>query len=180
MDAWRKPHQHLLDVTALGAMKWRNEQNLSRYAEEYKAKYLQLNCENNPQLGMMGSFLASLDENIRRKVWKMENLPAAMMELLDLVIHLGDAREVSRPDIPNGKRSFDKAFGGGKHKFPKRRFVSKDEGEGGSVGKPTTPKNYVKQAKRVDPKDTTKKGFVSNAGKRATWCGSAVKAGAER
>ena len=65
VDAWRKPHQYLLD-----AMKWRNDQNLLRYAEEYKAKYLQLDCENNPHLGMMGSFLASLDENIRRKVWE--------------------------------------------------------------------------------------------------------------
>ena len=98
---------------------WGSDQNLSRYAEEYKAKYLQLDCENNLQLGMMGSFLASLDENIRRKVWERENLPATMIELLDLVIHLGDAKDVSRPDILNGKRSFEKAFRGGKHKFPK-------------------------------------------------------------
>lgn len=32
---WRKLHQHLLHVLSLGAMKWRPEQNLSRYAEEY-------------------------------------------------------------------------------------------------------------------------------------------------
>ena len=106
---------------------------------------------------MIDSFLASLDENIRRKVWKRENLPTTTMKLLDLVIRLGDAKEVSRPKIPNGKRSFEKAFGGGKHKFPKRQFESKEEGEGGSVGKPTTSKSYVKWAKPVDPKDATKK-----------------------
>ena len=165
MDAWRKPHQHLLDVTALGAMKWRSYKNLSRYAEEYKAKYLQLDCEKNPQLGMMGSFLASLDENIRRKVWERENLPTTMMELLDVVIRLDDAREVSCPEIPNGKRPFEKSFGGGKHKFLKRKYEAKEEGEGGLVGKPTTPKGYVKRAKRVDPKDASKKGLCFKCGK---------------
>ena len=110
VDAWQNPHQHLLKVTALGVMKWRNEQNLSRYAEEYKAKYLQLDCEKNPQLKMMGSFLATLNENIRRKVWERKNLSATIMKLLDLVIHLGKVREVSRPIILNGKRSSKKAF----------------------------------------------------------------------
>lgn len=165
VDVWRKPHQHLLDVTALGAMKWRNDQNLSCYAEDYKAKYLQLDCEKNPQLGLMGSFLTGLDENIRRKVWERETLHTTMMELLNLVNWLGDAQEISLPDIPNSKRSFEKAFGVGKHKFPKRRFESKDEGEGGSVGKPTTPKSYVKRAKQVDPKDATKKGLCFKCGK---------------
>ena len=37
---WRKPHQHLLDVSSLGAMKWKIDQSLARYVEEYKAKYL--------------------------------------------------------------------------------------------------------------------------------------------
>ena len=48
---------------------------------------------------MMGLFLASVDENIHRKVWERENLPATMMKLLDLIIRLGDARGVSCPDI---------------------------------------------------------------------------------
>ena len=125
---WRKPHQHLLDVTALGAIKRRSEQNLSRYAEEYKAKFLQLDCEKNPGLGMMGSFLASLDENIRRKVWERERLPTMMLELLDVVIRLGDAREVSRPETANGKRPFEKSFGGGKSEFPKRKYEPRDDG----------------------------------------------------
>lgn len=165
IGVWRKPHQHLLDVTALGAMKWRSEQNLSRYAEEYKAKFLQLDCEKNPGLGMMGSFLASLDENIRRKVWERERLPTTMLELLDVVIRLGDAREVSRPEVTNGKRPFEKNFGSAKSKFPKRKYEPRDDGEGGSSGKPTTPKGFVKKAKRVDPKDASKKGLCFKCGK---------------
>ena len=98
---------------------WRSDQNLSRYAEEYKAKHLQLDCEKNPQLGMIGSFLASLDDNIRRKVWERENLPTTMIKLLEVVIRLGDAKNISRPEIPNGKRPFEKDFGSAKHKFPK-------------------------------------------------------------
>ena len=64
IEAWRNPHQHLLNVTSLGVMKWRSDQNLSRYAKEYKSKYLYYDCLKNPQLGMMGAFLASLDESI--------------------------------------------------------------------------------------------------------------------
>ena len=67
-------------------MKWWSEQNLFRYAEEYKAKFLQFDCEKNPGLGMMGSFLTSLDENIRRKVWERQRLPTTMLELFDVVI----------------------------------------------------------------------------------------------
>ena len=119
VEAGQKPHQHLLDVMTLDAMKWRNNQNLSRYVEEYKAKYLQYDCEKNPQLDMMEAFLASLYESIRRKVWEKENLPTTMMELLDVVIRLSDAREVGCPNMPNGKRLFEKTFGGEKHKFPK-------------------------------------------------------------
>jgi hypothetical protein len=146
-------------------MRWRNDQNLSRYAEEYKAKYLQLDCEKNPQLGMMGLFLASLNENICLKLWERENLPTSMMKLLDVVIRLGDAREVSRPNVPNGKRPFEKSFGGSKYKFLKRKYEPKEESEGGSVGKPTTPKGYVKRAKWVDSKDASKKGLCFNCGK---------------
>jgi hypothetical protein len=40
-----------------------------------------------------------------------------MMKLLDVVIRLGDAREVSRPEIPNGKRPFEKSFGSGNTNF---------------------------------------------------------------
>ena len=93
---WRKPHQHLLDVSSLGAMKWKPDLSLARYAEEYKAKYLQYKSEENPQLGMMGAFMASLDETIRRKVWEREKLPETMLELLDTVIRLGEARELGR------------------------------------------------------------------------------------
>jgi hypothetical protein len=89
-------------------MKWRSDQNLSRYAEEYKSKYLQFDCEKNPQLGMMGAFLASLDETVRRKVWERENLPTTMLELLDVVIRLGDAREVVRSETPTGKKPFER------------------------------------------------------------------------
>lgn len=45
---WRKPHQHLLDVLSLEAMKWKPDQSLARYGEEYKAKYLQYKCEEDP------------------------------------------------------------------------------------------------------------------------------------
>lgn len=109
---------------------WGNDQNLSRYAEEYKAKYLQLDCENNLQLGMMGSFLASLDENIRRKVWERKNLPTSMIKLLDVVIRLRDAKDISCPEIPNGKRPFEKNFGSRKHKFPKRKYKLKKKVKG--------------------------------------------------
>ena len=47
----------------------------------------------------------------------------------------------------NAKRPFKKNFGGGKHKFLKRKYELRDDGEGGSVGKPTTPKGFVKRAK---------------------------------
>ena len=77
-------------------MKWKPDQSLARYAEEYKAKYLQYKCEENPQLEMMGAFLASLDETIRRKVWECEKLPETMLELLNTVIRLGDARKLGR------------------------------------------------------------------------------------
>ena len=70
---------------------------------------------------MMGSFLASLDENIRRKVWERENLPTTMLELLDVVLRLGDARDVSRLETNSGKRPFAKRFGGANHKFSKRK-----------------------------------------------------------
>ena len=65
-------------------MKWMNDQNLSRYDEAYNCKYLRFDYENSPRLGMMGMFLASLDESIRRKVWKRESLPTTMMELLNV------------------------------------------------------------------------------------------------
>ena len=113
----------------------------------------------------MGSFLAWLDENIRRKVWERERLPNTMLELLDVVIRLGDAREISWSETTNGKRPFEKTFGGGKHKFPKRKYEPRDEGEERSVGKLITPKGFVKRTKRVDPKDASKKGFCFKCGK---------------
>ena len=45
----------------------------------------------------MRLFFASLDESIRRKVSKRKNLPTTMMKLLDVVIRLGDAKEVGSP-----------------------------------------------------------------------------------
>ena len=58
---------------------------------------------------------------------------------------------------PNRNRPFKKTFGSGKHKFPKRKYEVKEESEGGSSGKPTTPRSYVKRAKQVESKNTTKK-----------------------
>jgi hypothetical protein len=142
---------------SLGAMKWRSDQNLSRYAEEYKSKYLQFDCEKNPQLGMIEAFLASLDETVRRKVWERENLPTTMLELFDVVIRLGDAREVGRSETPTGKKPFKRSFGGNKPKFAKRKWESKEDPERGSSGKLATPKGFVKRPKRVDAKDATKK-----------------------
>ena len=95
-------------------MKWKTDQSLARYAEEYKAKYLQYKCEENPQLGMMGSFLASLDETIRRMVWEREKLFEMMMELLDIVIRLGDARELGRQSQQVGNKMLEKTFASGR------------------------------------------------------------------
>ena len=111
IETWCKSHQHLLDVTFLGAMKWRSHQTLLQYAKEYKSKYIQFNCEKNPQLGMTGTFLASLEESIRRKVWELESLPTTTIKLLDVVIRLGDAREVERFDIRGGKKPSEWFFG---------------------------------------------------------------------
>lgn len=146
-------------------MKWRSDQNLLRYAEEYKAKYLQYDCEKNPQLGMMGVFLASLDESIRCKVWERENLSSTMMELFDIVIRLGDVREVGRSKTLSGKKPFERSFGSGKSKFAKRKWDTRDEPEGGSSGKLATPKSFIKRPKRVDAKDATKKGLCFKCGK---------------
>ena len=38
-----------------------------------------------------------------------------MMELLDVVIWLEDAREVRRSDIPNGIKLFERSLNGEKH-----------------------------------------------------------------
>lgn len=108
-------------MTSLGATRWRGNQNLSQYAEEYKSKYLQYNCEENPQLGMMAAFLASLDVSIMRKVWKRKNLFTTMLELLDIVIILGDGREVEHAETSSGKKSYERTFRGNKPKFAKRK-----------------------------------------------------------
>ena len=55
--------------------------------------------------------------------------------------------------------------GGRKQKFLKRKYERKEEGEGGSVGKPTKPKGYVKRAKRIDLKDASRKGLCFKCGK---------------
>ena len=61
---------------------------------------------------MMGAFLASLDKTIRRKVWEHEELPEIMMELLDTVIRLGDARELGRQSQQAGNKTSEKMFVG--------------------------------------------------------------------
>ena len=138
---------------------------MSRYAEEYKSKYLQYDCEKNLQLSMMGAFLASLDESIRCKVWERENLPTTMLELLNVVIWLGNAREVGRSEALTGKKPFERFFGGNKPKFAKQKWEPKEDPEGGSSGKPATPKGFVKRPKRVDAKDVMKKGLCFTCGK---------------
>lgn len=113
---------------------------------------------------MMGAFFASLDETIWRKVWERENLPTTMMELFDVVICLGDAHELGRNETPSAKTPFEKHFGGGKHKFPKRKFETKEEAEGGVSLRLQTPKNSFKKVKQIDNKDVTKKGFCFKCG----------------
>jgi hypothetical protein len=111
IKSWRKPHQHLLDVLSLGAMRWRFDQNLLRYAQEYKSRYLQYGCKKNPQLGLMGAILATLNKNVCRKVWEREALPPTILELLDLVIRLGDVCEYARPNESQGeKKTFNSHF----------------------------------------------------------------------
>lgn len=56
---------------------------------------------------MIGIFLASLNGSIRCKVWKQENLPSIMIEMLYVMIRLWDDIEVGRSDIPSGKRPSD-------------------------------------------------------------------------
>ena len=63
------------------------------------------------------------------------------MELLDVVICLGDAKKVGCRDTPSGKRHFEKTIGGRKHKFPKRKYEAMAEVEGSSGKKPNTPKS---------------------------------------
>lgn len=48
-------------------MKWRNDKNISRYAEEYKAKYLEFDWEKNLKLKIMGLFLVSPDNQFDAK-----------------------------------------------------------------------------------------------------------------
>lgn len=114
---------------------------------------------------MMRAFLASLDKSIRRKVWERENLPTTMLELLDVVIQLSDAREVGHSETLNGKKPFERSFGGNKPKFAKIMWESKEDPKGGSSGKPATPKIFVKRPKRVDAKDATKKDLCFKCGK---------------
>ena len=88
-----------------------------------------------------------------------------MLELFDVVIRLGDAREVVRSETPTGKKPFERSFGGNKPKFVKRKWESKEDPEGGSSGNPATPEGSVKRPKRVDAKDETKKGLCFKCGK---------------
>ena len=80
-----------------------------------------------------------------------------MMNLLDVVIRLGDVREVRRSYAPSGKKPFERSFRSTKPKFMKREWDTREESKGGSSGKPTTPKSFVKRPKRVDAKVATKK-----------------------
>ena len=88
-----------------------------------------------------------------------------MLELLDVVIRLGDAREVVRSETPTGKKPFERYFGGNKLKFAKRKWESKEDPERGSSDKLATPKGFVKRPKRVDAKDATKKKLCFKCGK---------------
>lgn len=185
LTTWRKPHQHLLDVSNLGAMKWKGD-NLARYPEEYKSKYLQYKCEENPGLGMMGAFLASLDETIRRKVWEREKLPETMMELFDVVIRLGDAREVGFQENPLQKpKGFEKNFqtqGGGPKFKNKRRFENKGFGGGNTSNEGSKPKFPNKKSKRVNLQEAQDKNLCfkcGGPGHRASNCPHKAKVSLE-
>lgn len=97
------------------------------------------------------------NESIRRKVFEREHLFATMMNLLDVKILLGFARDLDHPDTPSAKMSFKKNFGGRKRKFSKHNFEIKYEVEDGIGSKPITPKSQVMWPKRIDAKEATKK-----------------------
>lgn len=71
---------------------------------------------------MMGVFFDSLDESIRRKGSKRESFPTIIMELLDVVIRVGNAQEVGRSDTLSGKKHFGRYFGSNKFKLAKRKW----------------------------------------------------------
>lgn len=79
----------------------------------------------------MGAFLASPCEFVRRKVWEQENLPIAIMELLDIVMRLGDAIELGHHINPDAKHPFEKSFGRRKNKFPTKKGRAKEDAENG-------------------------------------------------
>lgn len=83
----------MLNITSLGAINLRSDQNFPRYAEEYKSKYLQYDCEKHLQLGMMRAFFSSLDKSIPRKIYEKETSRPQCLKLFDVVIRLDDARE---------------------------------------------------------------------------------------
>lgn len=108
---------------------------------------------------MMGAFFASLHEPIRCKVWKRENLPTTMLELLDIGISLGDAREVGCSETQNGKTYYEMSFRVNKPKFAKWKWELTKNPEGNFNGKLATPKKFVKRHKWVDAKDAIKIGL---------------------
>lgn len=86
------------------------------------------------------------------------------MELLDVVIRLEDARKLDRNETLSVKRPFKKSFKGGKHKFSKRKFETKEEAEGGMSSNPQTPKGPIKWVKWIGTKDVIKKGLYFKYG----------------
>lgn len=73
-----------------------------------------------------------------------KNLPTAMMELVDVIIHLGDARELGWNDILSMKRLFQKHFRGGKHKSSKHKSEAKENARGEINSRSQTPNNSFK------------------------------------
>lgn len=119
---------------------------------------------------MMGAFFASLHEPIRCKVWKRENLPTTMLELLDIGISLGDAREVGCSETQNGKTYYEMSFRVNKPKFAKWKWELTKNPEGNFNGKLATPKKFVKRHKWVDTKDAIKIGLCFQCGHIAREC----------
>lgn len=88
-----------------------------------------------------------------------------MMELFDVMIRLGDAREMSFHDTLSGKRSFEKTFGSNKDKFPKRKYKAIEEPDERCSDKPITPQSEVKRPTWVEAEDATKKKLCFSYGK---------------
>lgn len=92
-----------------------------------------------------------------------------MMEPLDVVIRLGDAKKIGCRDTPSSKRPFEKTIGGRKHKFPKRKYEAMAEVEGSSSEKPNTPKSLSSGRNEFTQWTQLRRVYVSSAESRALW-----------